>query len=142
MSKKRHWILRHLFYLRKEAKNINFASGTTRRRNDLIALVTAINRSCRDTLWNHNFYLSLSDNGVTGKIILTPKYLFIKNDGKIIFEFPSFHNTHKMIFVFFETPAGQKVAEKLRQSIQNQTMGFSISLIFKQGRKLIPLDPA
>ena len=139
---KKHWLLKKLEYLRREARKVNFSSGTTRRRRDLIEIISAINDSCRAITWYHNFDLAASDNGASAKIILTPRHLFNKDDGKIILEFPSFHNTHRTVFIFFETAAGGEVAKALQEKLHEQTMGFEFPLIFKQGRKLIPVDLA
>jgi hypothetical protein len=143
MPRKKHWILKRLDYLRQRAREIDgFTSGTTRRRRDLIDLLTAINDSYRDFSWRYNFSLSMSDDGKTGKIILTPTHVFNKGHGKITFEYPSVHNTHRTVFIFAETLTGVDAAQILRKNLARRTMAFEFPLILKEGCKLTPLDPA
>jgi hypothetical protein len=136
-----HWILRQLASLRQRAREIKgFTSGTTRRRKDLLEVLSVINNP-RNIDWYYDFALAFSDNGTTGKIILTPQSIFNKTDGKIIFEFPSAHNTHQTFFIIVESAAGAEVAKNLRDNLARQTMGFQFPIILKKGRKLIPIDP-
>lgn len=140
--RKKHWILRRLEYLRKEAKSINFSSGTTRRRKDLLEILVAINNPRFDFGWRHCFHLLASDDGATAKIILKPTHWSSENIGQIILEYPSFHNTHRMVFIIIGNPEALEIAKKLREDLCKNTFAFEYPLILKQGRKLTPIDPA
>src|SRR4030042_3506282 len=137
----KHWIIKRLEYLRRQAKHINFSSGATRRRRDLIEVFTAINDSRYDFGWRHCFHLSISDAGATGKIILSPTHWSDEGAGKIILEYPSFHHLHRMIFIFVENPVSVEIAKALRQELHKKTFALEFCLILKQGRKLTPIGP-
>ncbi len=137
----KHWLLERLEYLRKEARGINFSSGTTRRRRELLEILKVIIDPRSESPWGYAYQLTFTDNGTIGKIIMIPRHVFNKKDGRIILEYPHFHNTHRQIFIFFETTAGMKIAESLRQKLCEETMAFEFPLILKEGQKFTVIDP-